>query len=1087
MLILCRSDPASARYGQHLNASEVVDMFKPSHARAKTVKQWLLLEGIGKDKVSLSRNRQWIRFDVSAEQAEATLRTEFHVFEHDQTGVRNIACEGYHVPGDIQEHIDYVLPGIRLVVDGFHHSNSRQARSKRDVEEAEINDEGTGNENDIAAVKHDAKDQWMVTGYEVDGDCSTEITMDCIRTQYQIPNGTTAMPGNELGVFQSLGYHYFQDDLDSYFDNLAPWVPLGTAPILHSIDGGTGAATDVSSAALEANLDFQLIMPIIYPQKTVLYQTDDAYYEKDLANAAGTYKGLFNTFLDAIDGSYCDFDAYGLDGNCQTSDCLDPAYPNAHDPTGYQGQLMCGNYTPTNVISISYSSVERTLPMYYLQRQCAEMMKLALQGITVVESSGDHGVGGGARSPTAGCLGSSQNVFSPRTMSNCPYVLSVGATTLVNASELIGDLDSMYPGLIPTFTAPDGAVYPPRTSSAPPPSETSDAPIEEPDPEPSSAPADHSTIISSSTTTPTTNHQGWITLPAVTRSQKVTAPAATSLTPEQILQSMYPGMIPSGVSVPASLLSMLTAAQSSNAFHIGGRQEQTLTPVIGGSTALIGFTQDVPTSTTRTDAFGFGSPSAGFSAATVETTSTLEADTASTRSTLGPTTAETTSTLQLANSPSGASATLITGTEATSTLIGGRQEQTLTPVVDGSTALLGFTQGALPLALTTSSDSYGFGSPSAGFSAATAETTSTLEPAAASDVASATFISGTETTTTLEPASSSGVASGTFITGAEVTTNAERRQEQTLTPTIAGSTAAIGFTQDAVALTSTDVFGVGSATGGFSAATAVTTSTLEPGTTSDGASVTFVTGSEAAASTLEPGSSDGGISETFVTGTQATTSTLEATSKSTGAWVTFVSGDVAPTASELLTYAGESPTPRTSYVFLNTSTTSAAQYSTSTPSNHPIQGINPDSPTGFTEVATTYFASGGGFSNVFPRPSYQSAHVARYLTQTNLWAFGYNGSGTNYADIADLPPGQYFNLQGRAYPDVAALGDKIRIFNGAAPVKISGTSAAVPIWAAILTLINEERLKAGKSRVGFVHPVLVSICLSLGLFVSGSG
>ncbi|KAL2255855.1 hypothetical protein VTK26DRAFT_2608 [Humicola hyalothermophila] len=35
-----------------------------------------------------------------------------------------------------------------------------------------------------------------------------------------------------------------------------------------------------------------------------------------------------------------------------------------------------------------------------------------------------------------------------------------------------------------------------------------------------------------------------------------------------------------------------------------------------------------------------------------------------------------------------------------------------------------------------------------------------------------------------------------------------------------------------------------------------------------------------------------------------------------------------------------------------------------------------------------------------------------------------------------------------------------------------GTSVAVPIWASILTLINEERLAANKSTVGFVHQVL---------------
>ena len=60
-----------------------------------------------------------------------------------------------------------------------------------------------------------------------------------------------------------------------------------------------------------------------------------------------------NNFLDAIDGSYCSFSAYGETGNSP----LDPPYPDPN-PGGYKGQLQCGVYTPTHVISISYGGQE---------------------------------------------------------------------------------------------------------------------------------------------------------------------------------------------------------------------------------------------------------------------------------------------------------------------------------------------------------------------------------------------------------------------------------------------------------------------------------------------------------------------------------------------------------------------------------------------------------------------------------------------------------------------------------------------------------------------------------------------------------
>jgi hypothetical protein len=63
-------------------------------------------------------------------------------------------------------------------------------------------------------------------------------------------------------------------------------------------------------------------------------------------------------------------------------------------------------------------------------------MKLALQGTTTVFSSGDSGVStrGGAYNNTNGCIKNTVSgafdVFSPAVWNGCPYILSVGATTI---------------------------------------------------------------------------------------------------------------------------------------------------------------------------------------------------------------------------------------------------------------------------------------------------------------------------------------------------------------------------------------------------------------------------------------------------------------------------------------------------------------------------------------------------------------------------------------------------------------------------------------------------------------------------------
>lgn len=137
--------------------------------------------------------------------------------------------------------------------------------------------------------------------------------------------------------------------------------------------------------------------------------------------------GFLNTFLDALDGSYCTYSAYGITGD---SPGIDATYPDPN-PAGYQGHLQCGVYTPTLVISGSYDEAEADLPENYQKRQCNEFMKLGLQGHSIFFSTGDFGVAThpGDVSPS-GCSGPDQTIFTPNYLVNCQYITAVGATRL---------------------------------------------------------------------------------------------------------------------------------------------------------------------------------------------------------------------------------------------------------------------------------------------------------------------------------------------------------------------------------------------------------------------------------------------------------------------------------------------------------------------------------------------------------------------------------------------------------------------------------------------------------------------------------
>jgi tripeptidyl-peptidase I len=51
--------------------------------------------GIAKNRISQSANKQWIQFDGSIKELEDLLHTDYHVFEHEKTGLMDVACEKY--------------------------------------------------------------------------------------------------------------------------------------------------------------------------------------------------------------------------------------------------------------------------------------------------------------------------------------------------------------------------------------------------------------------------------------------------------------------------------------------------------------------------------------------------------------------------------------------------------------------------------------------------------------------------------------------------------------------------------------------------------------------------------------------------------------------------------------------------------------------------------------------------------------------------------------------------------------------------------------------------------------------------------
>ncbi|KAF8262587.1 subtilisin-like protein [Lactarius quietus] len=104
--------------------------------------------------------------------------------------------------------------------------------------------------------------------------------------------------------------------------------------------------------------------------------------------------------------------------------------------------------------------------------------------------------------------------------------------------------------------------------------------------------------------------------------------------------------------------------------------------------------------------------------------------------------------------------------------------------------------------------------------------------------------------------------------------------------------------------------------------------------------------------------------------------------------------------------------------------------------------------------------SGGGFSDYFERPIYQQRAVATFFQDL----------GTQYQGLYKRV--HLLFVSGRGIPDVAAQATGLRFFVNGIEVEDSGTSVATPIFAAIISMLNDYRLSIGSPPLGFLNPWL---------------
>ncbi|KAK3939629.1 peptidase S8/S53 domain-containing protein [Diplogelasinospora grovesii] len=359
-MLLSVSTPGESTYGKFLDVDKVQSTFAPSDAAVNAVTGWLKTNGIEQYKV----NGAFVDFAADVNTANKLLNASYQHYTGDN-GVTKLRTLSYSIPDAIQQHVALVDPSTYFGSSkAFIPTPLAPTQTKRDATVA-----GSGS-----------------TTTTVDASCQTSITPSCLKQMYNIGDYT---PSVKSGSW--IGFGSFLNQSALYSDASAFETFFGIPQQNFSVELIAGATNDQDPATAqvgEADLDMENIIGIAHPLPVVEYIT-----------------GGSPPFVPNIDQP--------------------TAADNSNEPyvPYYRYLLSKPNKELPQVISNSYGDEEDSVPHDYAVLTCNLIGLMGLRGITVLESSGDLGVGAGCLAPDNKTV--EFNAIFPAT---CPYVTSVGGT-----------------------------------------------------------------------------------------------------------------------------------------------------------------------------------------------------------------------------------------------------------------------------------------------------------------------------------------------------------------------------------------------------------------------------------------------------------------------------------------------------------------------------------------------------------------------------------------------------------------------------------------------------------------------------------
>ncbi|QDS74942.1 hypothetical protein FKW77_004514 [Venturia effusa] len=387
--LLDLSNPKSPNYGKWLDRDEVNAIVQPSQQANEAVIKWLKSEGVSK----VASDGTTVTFQTTIDTANRVLKADFQGYE--KSGIVKIRTTDYSVPEDLAEHVDLIHPTTFFgKTKAFAPLHAKFSLPPKKLAAASLEKSGLASSTDGPAPQ------------KVPEDCAVYTTPECMKLMYNIGNYTAlASSGSRVGFGSFLSESADPEDLRLFLNY------FGIPQQNHTKVEITKGAADLPDRGVgESDADVQIMIGIANPLPVTEFLT-----------------GGRAPFIPDIEMP---------DESKNSNEPYLPYYEYLSSKT---------NAELPQAISNSYGEPEQTVPRAYAERVCTMIALMGTRGITVLESSGDIGVG-------AECLTNGGNKtlrFEQNFPSSCPWITSVGGTESVNPeiawTESSGGFSDYFP------------------------------------------------------------------------------------------------------------------------------------------------------------------------------------------------------------------------------------------------------------------------------------------------------------------------------------------------------------------------------------------------------------------------------------------------------------------------------------------------------------------------------------------------------------------------------------------------------------------------------------------------------------------